>query len=64
MFRAHVLETCRGMKWNLSWNKILCIKLVKYWVQYTEMHGQQNIETFRFAYKWTYTSHKLTFLNL
>jgi len=21
MFRAHVLETCRGMKWNLSWNK-------------------------------------------
>ena len=21
MFRAHVLETCGGMKWNLRWNK-------------------------------------------
>jgi len=21
MFRAHVLETCRNMKWNLLWNK-------------------------------------------
>jgi len=22
----------------------LCIKLVKYWDKYTEMHGQQNIK--------------------
>ena len=29
---AHVLETCRGMKWNLK--QILCIKLVKYWDKY------------------------------
>jgi len=32
-----------------AWNKlivklILCIKLVKYWDKYTEMHGQQNIK--------------------
>jgi len=23
--------------------QILCIKLVKYWDKYTEMHGQQNV---------------------
>jgi len=32
-----------------TWNKlivkqILCIKLVKYWDKYTEMHGQQNVK--------------------
>jgi len=26
--------------------QILCIKLVKYWDKYTEMHGQQNVRTF------------------
>ena len=24
--------------------QILCIKLVKYWDKYTEMHGQQNVK--------------------
>jgi len=24
--------------------QILCIKLVKYWNKYTEMHGQQNVK--------------------
>ena len=38
MFRAHVLETCRG--------KILCIKLVNYWDKYTDMHGQQNVKIY------------------
>ena len=38
MFRAHVLETYKGMK------QILCIKLVKYWYKYTEMHDQQNVK--------------------
>jgi len=46
MFRQHVLETCRGMKQNLLWNKFLCIKLVKYWDKYTEMHGQENVKTY------------------
>jgi len=32
MFRAHVKQ-------------ILCIKLVKYWDKYTEMHGQRNVKT-------------------
>ena len=32
-----------------AWKKlivkqILCIKLVKYWDKYTEMHGQQNVK--------------------
>jgi len=31
MFRAHVKQ-------------ILCIKLVKYWDKYIEMHGQQNVK--------------------
>jgi len=25
--------------------QILCIKLVKYWDKYTEMHGQQNVKS-------------------
>jgi len=45
MFRAHVLETCRGMKWTYCKTKILCIKLVNYWDKYTETHGQQNVKT-------------------
>ena len=44
MFRAHVLETCRGMKLKLVVKQILCIKLLKYWDKYTEMHGQQNFK--------------------
>ena len=39
---AHVLETCRGMKWTYC--KILCIKLVNYWDKYAEMHNQQNVK--------------------
>jgi len=39
-----MLETCRGMKWTYCKTKILCIKLVKYWDKYTEMHGQQNVK--------------------
>ena len=27
---------------KLTEKQILCIKLVKYWDKYTEMHGQQN----------------------
>jgi len=30
MFRAHVLEICRGMKYTYFKTKILCIKLVNY----------------------------------
>jgi len=44
MFRAHVLEICRGMKLTYCKTKILCIKLVNYRYKYTEMHGQQNIK--------------------
>ena len=31
--------------WNKCYckTKTLCIKLVKYWAKYTEMHGQQNV---------------------
>ena len=29
--RAHVLETCRGMKQTYCKTKMLCIKLVNYW---------------------------------
>ena len=36
MFRAHVLI--------IIVKQILCIKLVKYWDKYTEMHGQQNVK--------------------
>jgi len=39
MFRAHVLETCRGVKWNLLWNKFCASS----WLN-TEMHGQQNVK--------------------
>jgi len=39
-----VLESCRGMKWTYCETKILCIKLVRYWEKYTEMHGQQKIK--------------------
>jgi len=28
---------------KLTVKQILCIKLVKYWDKYTEMHGQQNV---------------------
>ena len=31
MFRAHVLETCRGIKQTYCKTKILCMKLVNYW---------------------------------
>ena len=41
---AHVLETCRGMKYTYCKTKILCIKLVNYWDKCTEMHGQQNVK--------------------
>jgi len=30
--------------------QILCIKLVKYWDKYTEMHGQQNVKIY-YMYK-------------
>jgi len=39
-----------------AWNKtycettILCIKLVKYWDKYTEMHGQQNVKKVLFSH--------------
>ena len=29
---------------NLFHKQILCIKLVKLWDKYTEMHGQQNVK--------------------
>ena len=44
MFRAHVLETCGGMKLTYCKTKILCTKLVNYWDKYTEMHRQQNVK--------------------
>ena len=34
---AHVLETCRGMKYTYCKTKILCIKLIKYWDKYTKV---------------------------
>ena len=40
MFRAHVLI----ITIKLIVKQILCIKLVKYWDKYTEMHGQQNAQ--------------------
>ena len=57
MFRAHVL-IIRKSKLHytacgvitpigvmiLSIKQILCIKLVKYWYKYTEMHGQLNVK--------------------
>jgi len=32
---------------KLILKQILCIKLVKYWDKYTEMHGQQNVKILR-----------------
>jgi len=29
--------------------QILCIKLVKYWNKYTEMHGQQNVKILKYT---------------
>ena len=36
-------HTCRH-EIKLIVKQILCIKLVKYWDKYTEMHGQQNVK--------------------
>ena len=50
MFRAHVLIIRRSqLHYTASWyrhivKQILCMKLVKYWDKYTEMHGQQNVK--------------------
>ena len=41
---SSMLETCRGMKYTYCKTKMLCIKLVNYWDNYTEMHGQQNVK--------------------
>jgi len=30
-------------------NQILCIKLVKYWDKFTEMHGQQNVKICKYV---------------
>jgi len=64
MFRAHVLIITRsklhytasgiitliGVMIKLIVKQILCIKLVKYWDKYTEMHGQQNVKINSFVY--------------
>ena len=35
----------RNRAWKKTYLKqILCIKLVKYWDKYTEMHGQKNVK--------------------
>ena len=41
--------------WNKTYckAKFLCIKLVKYWDKYTEMHGQQNVKILKlFYWRW------------
>ena len=52
MFRAYALIITRSKlhytahEIKLIVKQILCIKLVKYWDEYTEMqHGQQNVKT-------------------
>ena len=40
-------DYCSKHVWHeikLIVKQILCIKLVKYWDKYTEMHGQQNVK--------------------
>jgi len=39
----------------------MCIKLVKYWDKYTEMHGQQNVKDTKknFAPSWLYLQDNL-----
>jgi len=59
MFRAHVLiirrpklhYTASGIITPIV-KQILCIKLVKYWDNYTEMHGQQNVKIWQSVYIW------------
>ena len=51
MIRAHVLIIRRSKlhytnRCDDIVKQILCIKLVKYWDKYTEMHGQQNVKMY------------------
>jgi len=49
--------------WNKTYceTKILCIKLVKYWDKYTEMHGQQNVKVY-FSCQFLFFGVKIFFL--
>ena len=49
MFRAPCARNMYRHEIKLIVKQILCIKLVKYWDKYTEMHGQQNVKTGRWS---------------
>jgi len=38
--------------WNKTYCEILCIKLVKNWDKYTEMHGQRNVKIYNLIMLW------------
>jgi len=52
---AHMLETCRGMKYTCCKTKILYIKLVNYWDKYTEMYCQQNVKIIKLVRSFSQT---------
>jgi len=73
MFRAHVLETCRGMKLKLIVKQILCIKLVKYWDKFSvtlfDLHAgiptgyfQTTIQKFTSSCMYEYTKYVLVYV--
>jgi len=52
-----------------AWNKtycetILCIKLVKYWDKYTEMHGQQNVKKWVSFFCFSKEIHRVLYIEL